>query len=85
MSAVEIVRGTTATGNPRLRAVAADGDLLAVAINVDGRWEIGTYDVGTPNGQLSAHSESDAREWVAWIGEQMLRARRAVDQLVIER
>ncbi|ORA23383.1 hypothetical protein [Mycobacterium aquaticum] len=78
MSAVEIVRGTTEAGNPRLRVVDGAGSLLAAAIHVNGHWEIFSYEPGPPNGPLAAYSEPDAREWVAWIGEQVLGARRSV-------
>lgn len=72
---VEVVRGVTEAGNPRLRAVDMHGHPLAAAICIDGRWNVFAYMAGTPNSQLVARSESDAREWVRWIGEQITRSK----------
>ncbi len=72
MSTVRIVEGTTALGGNRvLRAVDAHDIAAASAILVDGRWVVSGYGTRTPVGSLETRYESDAREWVQWIGEQM--------------
>lgn len=73
---VEVVMGTTKSGNSCLRASTDDGTALAAAILVDGRWHIAGYPgylSGPPVADLIARNESDARAWVRWISEQMAR------------
>lgn len=73
MSTVRLVDDTTAAGNRVVRSVDVNDIAAASAILlVDGRWIVSTYSISTPVGLLETRSESDAREWVQWIGEQMV-------------
>lgn len=72
MSTVRLVDDTTAAGNRVVRSVDVNDIAAASAILVDGRWIVSTYGISTPVGLLETRSESDAREWVQWIGEQMV-------------
>lgn len=78
LMSVEVVLDATEAGNPHLRAVDQAGTLLAGAIyctpadrSANGTWEVFIY-AGGPNGQVSAYTEADAREWVQWLGEQLV-------------
>ncbi|GJJ23130.1 hypothetical protein [Mycolicibacterium mageritense] len=72
IATIRIVDGTTAAGNRVVRAVDVNGIAAACAILVDGRWLVSSYEAGTPVSALETRSETDAREWVQWLGEQMV-------------
>lgn len=74
MSAVELVRATTADGDPCWRARDSYGT-IAGAIYADGCWLVAGYLSGAPSSPLRAANEDAAREWVRWIAEQTLAER----------
>lgn len=74
-TSVEVVAGTTGSGDPCLRVFAPTlFGPLAGAMLIDERWHLLAYRSGPPGADLIAGSEADARAWLAWIGEQLARA-----------
>jgi len=72
MSGVRLVDGVTKSGNRVIRAVDVNGIAAASAQLVDGRWLVASYQIDSPVSALETSRETDAREWVLWIGEQLV-------------